>query len=238
MPISTTFLLGPDNAYFFNTPTHWAYHGLPTDITVLFTNTTPPVQDVVELALGTSGAYFISYRSPVTGDLLCKHYNLPNPLVDWLYASQPRVVRDLATLSISLGPWDSFYAWDCTGASWSNVPPGLEKALEKRLLRQEAGGVTVWDAGGYEAPSFVSLGSDGAYFMRTVRGGGCWDFKLPRVEQRGGLGTVGGDGWEGIRGSHKFLEESSDFTGVAVSPQWCASVLKRTIRLTESRPCI
>lgn len=170
---------------------------------------------MIELALGSNGAYFISYRSAV-GDVHCKHYNLPNPLVDWLYASQPRVVRDLSTLSISLGPWDSFYAWDHQGANWSNVPPGLEKALAKRLLRQE-GGVTVWEAGGFEAPSFVSLGSDGAYFMRTVRGGGCWDFRLPRVEQRGGLGTLGGDGWEGIRGSHKFLEESRDFAGVAVS---------------------
>jgi len=28
---------------------------------------------------------------------------------------------------------------------------------------------------------------------------------------------VGGDGWEGMRGMNRFLEESNDFLGVAVS---------------------
>lgn len=214
MTISTTFVLGPKSAYFFNTPTHWAYHDLPADIETLFT-TQPPIRDVVELALGPTGSYFVSYRDH-TNQLQVKHYNLPNPLVEYLYASQPTIVRDLATLSITLGPYDSYYAWDRASASWSNVPPGLEKALLNRLEGQDQQR-TVWKADGYEAPCFVSLGNDGAYFMRTVSGGGCWDFKLPKTEGRGGLGVLGGDGWEGIRGTNKFLEESRDFTGVAVS---------------------
>src|SRR5690242_7424136 len=53
MPISTTFLLGPNSSYFFNTPTHWAYHNLPPDITSLFTQT--PLISVIEFALGTNG---------------------------------------------------------------------------------------------------------------------------------------------------------------------------------------
>ena len=218
MPISTTFLLGPANTktYFFNTPTHWAHSALPADITALLTST-PPVTDVLELALGSNGAYFVSYRSPLTGQLECKHYNLPNPLISWLYASSPSITRDLRTLSIALGPWESYYAWDATGASWTNVPAGLEKALLKRLESQDAGGRTRWAAEGWEAPSFVSLGNDGAYFMRTVSGGGCWDFRLPKGEARAGLGSLGGDGWEGIRGMNTFLEESSDFSAVAVS---------------------
>jgi len=171
MPISTTFLLGPNSSYFFNTPTHWAYHNLPPDITSLFTQT--PLISVIEFALGTNGAYFLSYRDPTTNTLACRHHNLPNPLVEFLYASHPTVIRDLATLSVALGPYESYYAWDREGASWSNVPAGLEKALLNRLESQDGvGGRTVWKKGGLEAPCFVSLGSDGSYFMRTVSGGG------------------------------------------------------------------
>ncbi|KAJ4985825.1 hypothetical protein SVAN01_08723 [Stagonosporopsis vannaccii] len=211
MTISTTFVLGANSSYFFNTPTHWAHHNLPSDITALFTHT-PPI-DVIELALGTNGAYFLSYRDHANL-LQCKHYNLPNPLVEYLYASHPSVIRDLSTLSIALGPYDSYYAWDRYSASWSNIPPGLEKALLHRLESQHVAR-TVWKADGYEAPCFVSLGSDGSYFMRTVSGGGMWDLKLPKAAGRSGLGTVGGDGWEGMRGMNRFLEESRDFTGIA-----------------------
>lgn len=213
MTVSTTFVLGAKEAYFFNSPTHWAWHNLPPDVEALFTKT-PPIRDVIELTLGANQAYFVSYRDH-DGHVLCKHYNLPNPLVQYLYASHPAIIRDLSTLSITLGPYDSYYAWDQTSASWSNVPPGLEKSLLNRLESQDAWR-TIWKADGYEAPSFVSLGNDGAYFMRTVSGGGCWDFKLPKVEGRSGLGTVGGDGWEGLRGTNRFLEESPDFTNVAV----------------------
>lgn len=231
MAISTTFVLGPKEAYFFNSPTHWAWHNLPPEVEALFTKT-PSIQDVIELTLGAHQAFFVSYRDH-DGQVLCKHYNLPNPLVEYLYASQPSVMRDLSTLSISLGPYDSYYAWDRTSASWSNVPPGLEKALLKRLESQDAWRTT-WKADGYEAPCFVSLGNDGAYFMRTVSGGGCWDFKLPKVEGRSGLGMMGGDGWEGIRGTNTFLEKCSDFTGVAVSLRTSL----RTQMLTICRLCI
>ncbi|KAF1926687.1 uncharacterized protein M421DRAFT_213913 [Didymella exigua CBS 183.55] len=212
MAISTTFVLGQKESYFFNSPTHWAWHNLPADVEALFTKT-PPIRDVIELALGPNQTYFVSYRDH-DGAVACKHYNLPNPLVEYLYASHPTVIRDLATLSIAIGPYESYYAWDRTSASWSNVPPRLEKALLGRLESQDEWR-TLWRADGYEAPCFVSLGSDGAYFMRTVSGGGCWDFKLPKVDARSGLGTAGGDGWEGIRGTNKFLEDSSNFTGIA-----------------------
>jgi hypothetical protein len=213
MTISTTFVLGQKQSYFFNSPTHWAWHDLPPDVEILFTKT-PPIRDVIELALGANETYFVSYRDH-DGTIACKHYNLPNPLVEYLYASHPSVIRDLATLSITLGPYGSYYAWDRTTASWSNVPPGLEKSLLSRLESQDAWRTT-WKADGYEAPCFVSLGNDGAYFMRTVSGGGCWDFKLPKVDARSGLGMVGGDGWEGIRGTNKFLEDSPNFAGIAV----------------------
>lgn len=72
----------------------------------------------------------------------------------------------------------------------------------------------MWKAGGQEAPSFVSLGADEAYWMRTVSGGGCWDLKVNSAPAN--PGAV--DGMAGLRGTNKFLEESSDFGGIAVSP--------------------
>ena len=62
---------------------------------------------------------------------------------------------------------------------------------------------TTWKEGGRDAPSFVSLGADGSYFMRTVKGGGSWDLKGREKE-------------EGMKGTNKFLEDLSDFNGVAV----------------------
>jgi hypothetical protein len=185
-------------------------HNLPPDIESLFTST-PPIKDVLELALGPNSTYFISYRD-ASSTLLAKHYNLPNALTSWLYCSHPSIIRDLATLSITLGPYDSYYAWDKNSASWSNLPPKLEKSILNRLERQEEGR-TVWKAGGAEAPSFVSLGADEAYWMRTVSGGGCWDLKVSGAPAN--PGAV--DGMAGLRGTNRFLEESSDFGGIAVS---------------------
>ncbi|KAF1844508.1 uncharacterized protein K460DRAFT_335276 [Cucurbitaria berberidis CBS 394.84] len=205
MPIFATFVMGPKETYFFNTPTHWAWHNLPPDIESLLTKT-PAIKDVIELALSDKGTYFISYRDH-DDQILCKHYNLPNPLTEYLYASHPAVIRDLSTLSITLGPYESYYAWDKTTASWSNLPPSLEKVVLARVESQDAW-KTTWKANGAEAPSFVSLGAEGAYFMRTVSGGGCWDLKC-------GKQGDGREGTEGIRGTNKFLEECSDFSGVA-----------------------
>ena len=60
--------------------------------------------------------------------------------------------------------------------------------------------------GGQEAPSFVSLGADGTYFMRTVCGGGSWDLKITPKSQS-----------DGMKGTNSFLEEAANFKGVAVS---------------------
>jgi hypothetical protein len=183
---------------------------LPADVETLFTKT-PAIKDVVELVLGSNDTYFVSYRDH-DGQISCKHYNLPNALTSWLYCSQPGVVRDLATLSITLGPYDSYYAWDKKCASWSNLPPKLEKSILSRLEIQDTW-TTTWKANGAEAPSFVSLGADEAYWMRTVSGGGCWDLKCSVAPNN--PGAV--DGMAGLRGTNKFLEDSKDFSGIAVS---------------------
>ena len=202
-----------------------ARHNLSPDVEALFTKT-PPIKDVLELALGTQGTYFISYRDH-DGQILCRkhlfifpilyilclcseyisltphtgHYNLPNPLVEYLYSSHPQVIRDLSTLSITIGPYESYYAHDKNSASWANLPPSLEKAILGRLESQDMW-KTVWKDNGRDAPSFVSLGDDGSYFMRTVAGGGSWDLKSKA---------------DGMVGTNKFLDDSPNFQGIAVS---------------------
>lgn len=174
-------------------------HNLPPDVEALFTKQ-PPLKDVLELALGDNGTYFVSFRDH-DGQIYCRHYNLPNPLTTYLYHSHPHVIRDLSTLSITLGPYESYYAYDKSSASWSNLPATLEKAVLARLEGQDAF-KTKWKADGAEAPSFVCLGADGSYFMRTVSGGGSWDLKSKE---------------DGMRGTNKFLEDSPNFSGIAVS---------------------
>ncbi|KAF2016676.1 hypothetical protein BU24DRAFT_423049 [Aaosphaeria arxii CBS 175.79] len=197
MTVFVTFSMGSKEAYFFNSPTHWAWHHLPPDVEALFTKQ-PPIKDVIECAIGENGAYFVSFRDH-DGQVYCRHYNLPNALTMYLYHSHPQVIRDLTTLSITLGPYDSFYAHDKTSAEWSNLPPLLEKAILNRVESQDAW-KTVWRDGGREAPMFVSLGADGSYFMRTVSGGGSWDLRSKS---------------EGVMGTNKFLEDAPNFASIA-----------------------
>lgn len=197
MPVFVSFVMGPKEGYLFNSPTHWAWHNLPPDVEALFTKQ-PPIKDVIEFALGEEGAYFVSYRD-ADGAVYCRHYNLPNPLTSYLYHSHPHVIRDLSTLSITLGPYASYYAHDKSSASWSNLPPTLEKAVLSRLESQDAW-KTIWKNGGREAPCFVNLGADGSFFMRTVSGGGSWELKGKS---------------EGMQGTEKWLEKVDNFLGVA-----------------------
>ena len=62
---------------------------------------------------------------------------------------------------------------------------------------------TTWKENGMEAPSFVNLGADNSYFMRTVKGGGSWDLSGKEKE-------------EGLKGINGFLMEANDFSGIAV----------------------
>lgn len=84
-------------------------------------------------------------------------------------------------------------------------------------------GTAVWKGNGSDAPSFVSLGAEGAYFMRTVGGGGAWDLKVGGKRAAGAsedLATAmlsGKDTKEGLRGINGFLEGAADFSSVAVS---------------------
>ncbi|CAI6329063.1 unnamed protein product [Periconia digitata] len=219
MTIFVNFVLGPKEAYLFNSPTHWAWHNCPPDVEALFTRQ-PPIGDVLEYALGEGGAYFLSYRD-TDGDIKCSHFNLPNPLTNYLYEGHPHVIRDLATLSITLGPWESYYAHDKNSASWANLPASLEKAILNRLVSQDAW-KTTWEENGREAPSFVSLGADGSYFMRTVRGGGSWDLKNAAKE-------------EGMGGTNKFLEEAPDFSGVAALYLFPSSPSSYVLLLTSGK---
>ena len=131
-------------------------------------------------------------------------------MISYLYSSTPNVTRSLPTLSLTLGPYDSYFVSDVASASWSNLPAALEKALLHRIETHDTNtGKVTWKEGGRERPCFVSLGADGAFFMRTVGGGGCFDLGLSKIK---GNPT----GLEGLRGIGKFLEDSPNFSNIVV----------------------
>jgi hypothetical protein len=73
-------------------------------------------------------------------------------------------LRDISQKAV-LGPSKSFIAWDKSSIRWSNLPAGLERAIQSWL------GPWGWTQG---APSFVALGADGAYFARSECGAFAW----------------------------------------------------------------
>ncbi|KAF7341078.1 hypothetical protein MSAN_02093900 [Mycena sanguinolenta] len=79
-----------------------------------------------------------------------------------------RWLRDLHTLQITLGPNRSYFAFDESGATWGNLPTGLNQFIAK--WRDAKGR---FKAGGF--PQNVSLGADGSYVYTTVGGGGAWN---------------------------------------------------------------
>jgi len=74
----------------------------------------------------------------------------------------------------------------------------------------------VWKEDGREAPSFVNLGPDGSYFMRTVKGGGSWELKNKEKA-------------EGLKGIDEFLDKATDFSGIAVSFFSSQLILERSV---------
>ena len=94
--------------------------------------------------------------------------SIPPALREWLYATDSNnvLVRELDDLRVSLGPNNnSFFAHDGKSYKWSNLPSGLNAAIQQR--RGSSGG---WA----DAPRLVCLGADESYIMATEGGGGSW----------------------------------------------------------------
>jgi len=83
--------------------------------------------------------------------------DIPPTLREWLRESSSycRHTR------VSLGPDNSFIAWDSKRIRWENIPNGLETTIQSWLSP------TGWAAG---PPRIISLGANGAWFALSQYG--------------------------------------------------------------------
>jgi hypothetical protein len=177
---------GPYNSYLLNSPRKWSMYGMPDRINCLFT-TEPKAKSIHDIALGPNGSYAIVFTDQ-TG-IKVRHSGLPPAVEQWLLNHSGRAVnsaRDLATLQISLGPNDSYFAFDKNGCIWGNLPPALEATVNEG--RDHNG---CFKPGAY--PYLVSLGAAGTYAMFTTGGGGTWYFggQKPQLDKYlSGMGSL------------------------------------------------
>ena len=139
-------------------------YNLPTPIEQLFIKT-PPIKDVYELVLGPENSYYFGYKDS-DDKPYCIHSGLPYHLTQWLSPQngQSHVYYDIPTLSISLGPNESYVVHDKASLAWCGVPDGLAA----RLLAYGAQGTSLVALG--VENSFVVVNTDGSG-LRSINGG-------------------------------------------------------------------
>jgi hypothetical protein len=159
---------GPDDSYLFNSPSKWAWKGVPEDVRKLMA-VEPKAADINEVSFGPDGSYLCVYTKKGGGMMLARS-GLPESLNKWLVPIAGKGVsakRDLGSLNVALGPKRSFFAFDKNGAFWSGLPDALEKAIAAK--RDTKGN---FKSGEY--PQSIALGADDTYVLTTVGGGGAW----------------------------------------------------------------
>ncbi|KIV81387.1 hypothetical protein PV11_03578 [Exophiala sideris] len=170
--VRCTVAFGPNEGFLFKSPTRWSSMNFPSDICDIVRGP-PASQEIYEIALAPNGAFCIVYTA-MNGQMMLTRDRLPHDLEKWLvpgYGGAVSAARDLTTLSVCLGPNESFFAFDKNEAIWDGLPAAFETALLG--LRNVA-------AGGFKPgknPQCVALGADDTYIMITADGGGVWDLR-------------------------------------------------------------
>lgn len=59
--VTTCVAFGPNDSYFFNSPTKWSRGGLPANVEKLFTGQNK-VKDIFDMALAPDGSYSVTYQ--------------------------------------------------------------------------------------------------------------------------------------------------------------------------------
>lgn len=145
---------------------HWNYaltnaprNALPIAVDNLFTRT-PPVRDVLCLALGPAQSYYFGYID-VDGKAYQINQNLPLGLSQWLATdSQGFVNHDIRSTTVTLGADGSYVVKDKSKMAWSGVPDAAAQRL------QTAG-----------IPRLISLGMDRSFVIVNADGSGYRDLR-------------------------------------------------------------
>ncbi|CAD6593183.1 MAG: hypothetical protein ASARMPRED_007101 [Alectoria sarmentosa] len=154
--------LGPGETFLFDTPGGTTTINLPEGLKDLEEGVGQgrPIQAIYSLNFGWTGAYILAART-VNGPVI-RTQNLPPQLDSWLIDPITHTCkRDIASLTVELGPNGSFYARDKDSYRWHNLPDALEEAIQQQLC----------PAGWTAKPDFVVLGADGAFIYSNDRGG-------------------------------------------------------------------
>ncbi|CAD6593664.1 MAG: hypothetical protein ASARMPREDX12_007422 [Alectoria sarmentosa] len=152
--------LGPGETFLFDTPGGTTTINLPEGLKDLEEGVGQgrPIQAIYSLNFGWNGAYILAART-VNGPVI-RTQNLPPQLDFWLIDPITHTCkRDIASLTVELGPNGSFYARDKDSYRWHNLPDALEEAIQQHLC----------PAGWTAKPDFVVLGADGAFIYSNDR---------------------------------------------------------------------
>jgi hypothetical protein len=112
---------------------------------------------VYHVALGFEDSFLITWRDKAGQDHIDSQ-SLPLELQEFLYArnNQRRLVRNIANIRCSLGPYNSsFFAHDGSAYRWMNLPTTLVSALQARIK----------DGNWIDRPRLVALGANDNFCM-------------------------------------------------------------------------
>lgn len=168
MPL-LTFIFGPNNTFFFDSPKSWKFHNIPSTLRQLFNASMPSAHRVQQpycLALappnGASepiwyiGCKVCDGQDKIFYSQFFFDTNYPD-LSNWL-KTIPNASRDAF---ITFGPGLAYFA--CApryGSIWAGIPIDMSAEVQRA----------------YETPNLVSLGMNGAWFVMWPDGHYAWKF--------------------------------------------------------------
>jgi hypothetical protein len=124
---------------------------------------------VYHVALGFEDSFLITWRDKAGQDHIDSQ-SLPLELQEFLYArnNQRRLVRNIANIRCSLGPYNSsFFAHDGSAYRWMNLPTTLVSALQARIK----------DGNWIDRPRLAALGANDNFVLITEKHAAIWDLE-------------------------------------------------------------
>ncbi|KAF4625148.1 hypothetical protein G7Y89_g13024 [Cudoniella acicularis] len=111
---------------------------------------------------GPQNSYLLAFKQGNSFTIF--HDDLPPKLEAWLFDPISGAhLRDVGSLQVTLGEYDSFFAMDKNGFRWDGLPPGLEEWIQAGFRPAGAEGLA-------EMPRLVALGKDREFVLVTSNG--------------------------------------------------------------------
>lgn len=171
-----TFVFGPNNSFFFDSPKAWKFHNLPHTLRQLFQSYMQPEWHIAQpfcLALGPQhnspepiwylGAKVVSGEEKILFSQQFFDINYPE-LSRWS-KSIPNGSR-FCRVTFGAAPFSFFACAPGHGSVWAAVPSELTDKVQKA----------------FETPSCVALGYGDSWFVSWPHGSSAWNFRGAYIE--------------------------------------------------------